>query len=54
MQDIAARVTGPDRTLTEAEVTALMAFLETLRDPAALSGRSGTPATVPSGLPVDR
>lgn len=51
---IAARITGPDRALTEAEVRALMAFLETLRDPEALRGRSGTPETVPSGLPVDR
>ncbi|CTQ49061.1 Cytochrome c551 peroxidase precursor [Jannaschia donghaensis] len=53
VQDIAARITGPDRILTEAEVTALMAFLETLRDPKALQGRSGTPRVVPSGLPVD-
>lgn len=51
---IAARITGPDRALTEGEVSALMAFLETLRDPAALRGQLGTPETVPSGLPVDR
>ncbi|SDY45994.1 cytochrome c peroxidase [Jannaschia faecimaris] len=50
---IAARVMGPDRVLTEAEVTALMAFLEALRDADALEGRDGVPETVPSGLPVD-
>ncbi|WGH80136.1 cytochrome-c peroxidase [Jannaschia ovalis] len=53
VQAISAAVTGPDRVLSEAEVTALMAFLETLRDERALRGRLGTPATVPSGLPVD-
>ena len=31
-----------------------MAFLETLSDPVALSGRLGVPQTVPSGLPVPR
>lgn len=51
---IAAAITGPDRVLTEGEITALMAFLESLRDPKALAGRLGTPDTVPSGLPVDR
>jgi cytochrome c peroxidase len=49
-----ASVRGPDRVLTEAEVTALLAFLETLRDPVALRGRLGVPPAVPSGLPVDR
>ncbi len=53
VQDIAARISGPDRGLTEEEITALMAFLETLRDAEALSGRLGTPRSVPSGLPVD-
>ncbi|CUH39884.1 Cytochrome c551 peroxidase precursor [Jannaschia seosinensis] len=51
---IAAAIKGPDRVLTEDEVTSLMAFLEALRDPAALAGRLGSPETVPSGLPVDR
>jgi cytochrome c peroxidase len=51
---IAAAVTGPDIVLSEAEVTALMAFLEALRDPVALKGRLGIPASVPSGLAVDR
>ena len=51
---LAAAVRGPDRVLTEREVTALMAFLEALRDETALAGRLGIPETVPSGLPVDR
>ncbi|MGB3407614.1 MAG: cytochrome c peroxidase [Jannaschia sp.] len=51
---IAAAVTGPDRILSDDEVTALMAFLESLRDDVALAGRLGIPETVPSGLPVDR
>ncbi|MBM2575240.1 cytochrome-c peroxidase [Jannaschia sp. Os4] len=51
---IAAAVKGPERAVTEDEVTALMAFLETLRDEGALRGRSGVPETVPSGLAVDR
>ena len=51
---IAAAITGPDRVLEEDEVTALMAFLEALRDETALKGRLGVPETVPSGLPVDR
>ena len=53
VQDIAARIAGPDRRLTDAEVEALVAFLGALRDPAALSGRLGIPERVPSGLPVD-
>ncbi len=51
---LAAAIRGPDRVLTEDEVTALMAFLESLRDEEALAGRLGIPDTVPSGLPVDR
>jgi len=39
--------------LTDAEVGALMAFLESLTDPAARAGRLGIPAQVPSGLPVE-
>ncbi|MFO6464879.1 cytochrome-c peroxidase [Jannaschia sp. KMU-145] len=50
---IAAAIRGTDRVLAEEEVTALMAFLETLRDPDAFD-RSGIPATVPSGLNLDR
>jgi cytochrome c peroxidase len=40
--------------LTEAEIGALVAFLDSLSDPAALEGRLGIPEAVPSGLPIDR
>lgn len=40
--------------LTEAEIAALVAFLKSLTDEAALAGRLGVPAAVPSGLPVER
>ncbi|SMY09140.1 cytochrome-c peroxidase [Flavimaricola marinus] len=49
---ILATVTGPGVTLSDAEVAALIAFLEQLTDPVALTGRLGIPAAVPSGLPV--
>ena len=42
------------RTLSPQELDALMAFLEALTDEDSLTGRSGIPDTVPSGLPVDR
>lgn len=45
---------GPGTALTGAEIALLMAFLDTLTDPVALSGRLGVPDSVPSGLPVDR
>ncbi|XWN32145.1 MAG: cytochrome c peroxidase [Devosia sp.] len=51
---IAAAITSPDRPLSEADIAALLAFLETLSDSVALSGRLGIPEAVPSGLPVDR
>jgi len=51
--DIAAAA-GKGITLTPPQIEALMAFLATLSDPVALQGRMGIPATVPSGLPVDR
>ena len=40
--------------LDDAEIAALMAFLEALTDEAALDGRLGIPESVPSGLPVAR
>lgn len=40
--------------LEDAEVAALVAFLHALTDPAAIEGRLGVPARVPSGLPVDQ
>ena len=44
----------PGTPLSDDEIDALMAFLETLTDPVALAGRLGIPESVPSGLPVDR
>jgi cytochrome c peroxidase len=41
-------------SLSDDEVEALLAFLDSLSDPVALSGRLGIPASVPSGLPVPR
>ncbi|MEM7644484.1 MAG: cytochrome c peroxidase [Pseudomonadota bacterium] len=52
--EITAAISGPDRVLTDDDITALMAFLEALTDPAGLTGRLGIPDTVPSGLPIDR
>ena len=53
-QAVTAAIEGPDRVLAEAEIDALMAFLDALRDETALLGRAGIPEIVPSGLPVDR
>lgn len=51
---IAANVRGPSRALQAAETDAILAFLGTLTDQAAIDGRMGIPLTVPSGLPIDR
>jgi len=40
--------------LTETEIAALIAFLDSLTGASARDGRLGVPETVPSGLPVDR
>ncbi|WP_146588331.1 cytochrome-c peroxidase [Puniceibacterium confluentis] len=40
--------------LSEADIAALVAFLDSLTDPAAATGRLGVPSTVPSGLQVAR
>lgn len=40
--------------LTDPEVAAILAFLNSLTDPASLAGRLGVPDSVPSGLQVDR
>lgn len=40
--------------LSEDDIAALVAFLDTLTDPVARKGRMGVPETVPSGLPVAR
>lgn len=40
--------------LTDPEATAILAFLDSLTDPVAIAGRLGIPASVPSGLAIDR
>jgi cytochrome c peroxidase len=44
----------PGRPLSQVEVRQLIAFLDSLRDRAAIDGRLGVPEAVPSGLPVER
>jgi len=51
---IAKAVTFQPRTISDADVTALIAFLDALTDSAAIEGRLGIPEAVPSGLPIDR
>ena len=51
---IAATVTQVPVALSDARIGELVAFLTTLEDPNARTGRLGIPKTVPSGLPVDR
>ena len=51
---IAAAVTIESVQISDQHVTALIAFLDALTDPAALEGRLGVPQTVPSGLPVEQ
>lgn len=53
VSEIAA--SAPDgRPLSDTQVEGLLAFLDALRDDAAIAGRLGIPQTVPSGLPVER
>ncbi|WP_386681082.1 cytochrome-c peroxidase [Loktanella sp. R86503] len=49
---IAAAVTAPPVALSPDDVTALVAFLDSLTDPDAVKGRLGVPDAVPSGLAV--
>lgn len=49
---IAAAVRAQPVMLSDDDVTAITAFLNSLSDPDGLSGRLGVPQTVPSGLPV--
>lgn len=51
---IAAAVTTAPVDLTSDQLDALVAFLDALTDPVAVTGRLGVPATVPSGLPVEQ
>ncbi len=53
MDEIGRAATG-GRPLSDTDIARIMAFLETLSEPAAIAGRLGTPDRVPSGLPVDR
>jgi cytochrome c peroxidase len=50
---IAQVVNISPRKITDEHVTALIAFLDALTDPAAIEGKLGIPETVPSGLPID-
>jgi len=50
---IVSAIAVADTPLSAREVTALVAFLESLTGRTALTGRLGIPATVPSGLPVE-
>ncbi|MEM9580750.1 MAG: cytochrome c peroxidase [Pseudomonadota bacterium] len=49
---ITSAVTTPPVQLDQSEVAALAAFLDSLTDPVAMTGRLGVPKSVPSGLPV--
>ncbi|MFO7804922.1 MAG: cytochrome c peroxidase [Paracoccaceae bacterium] len=49
---IADAVTVRPGPLTDSQIAALVAFLDTLTDPVAQTGRLGIPDSVPSGLPV--
>ncbi|MGR3501192.1 cytochrome-c peroxidase [Pseudaestuariivita sp.] len=50
---IAAAVSIAPVELEDAEVDALLSFLEALTDPVAITGRLGIPLSVPSGLSID-
>ncbi|WP_069300025.1 cytochrome-c peroxidase [Neptunicoccus sediminis] len=50
---IAAAIELAPVRLSDPEIDAILAFLDSLSDPASLEGRLGLPETVPSGLPVE-
>lgn len=50
--DIANAVRAAPVTLSTQDIASLVAFFDTLTDPISLTGRLGSPASVPSGLPV--
>ncbi|MCE5974104.1 cytochrome-c peroxidase [Sinirhodobacter sp. WL0062] len=59
LEDAAARAeiaatASPGIALSAEDVSAIIAFLESLTDPQAIAGRLGIPETVPSGLSVER
>lgn len=49
---IGAAVRTAPVSLSQPEIAAIVAFLDTLTDPVALKGRLGIPESVPSGLPI--
>jgi cytochrome c peroxidase len=49
---ISAAVTQPPKSLSATEIADIVAFLNSLTDSAAVTGRLGVPDAVPSGLPV--
>jgi len=51
---IQAAVVTPAVALSESDITSIVAFLGSLTDPVATTGRLGIPDTVPSGLAVPR
>lgn len=51
---ISAAVKAAPVSLSDVEITAIVAFLNTLTDPISLTGRLGIPDAVPSGLEVPR
>ena len=51
---ISAAVSFAPPQVSDAQVTALIAFLDALTDPAAIEGRLGIPDAVPSGLPIEQ
>lgn len=51
---ISAAVKAAPVSLSDAEITAIVAFLNTLTDPISVTGRLGIPDAVPSGLKVPR
>ncbi|MEP5631600.1 MAG: cytochrome c peroxidase [Tateyamaria sp.] len=54
IEAIAMANTLQPQSLTDAEVTDILAFLGALTDPQSVRGALGIPASVPSGLPIDR
>jgi cytochrome c peroxidase len=52
--EISEAVARTPVSLSDTEIAELVAFLDSLTDEAAISGRFGIPDSVPSGLPIDR
>jgi cytochrome c peroxidase len=49
-----AAIAIPDTPLETAQIAKIVAFLGSLSDPVALTGRLGVPDAVPSGLPFEK